>query len=140
MYIPRHVLNTTSHTRVKSEWETACLDLGVLELFLSFATPKLANDMTSVAFTPHHVLVAHQSLQSYWTSGVDSTCADSDLCTKAVPEPIRKPRAGVPESPGRVHSSDKYRSVLFGFCDDRVGVMRGMGVDVFDCVREGGDG
>ena len=128
------------YTHKKSEWEAVCLDLGVLELFLSLPAPELANDVTSVALTPQHILVAHKSLQSHRTSGVNPTRADSNLRTKAVPEPIRKSRAGIPERPGGVHSSDEHGSVLLRFCDDRVSVMRGMGVDVFDCGREGGDG
>ena len=104
----------------------------MFELFLPLPTPEFANDVTSVALTPQYVLVAHQSFQPYWTSGVDPTRTDSNLRTKAVPEPIRESRAGIPEGPGRVHPSDERGSVLFGFCDDRVGVMRGMGVDVFD--------
>ena len=119
---------------VSSEWEAACLDHGVLELFLSLSTPKLANNVTSVALTPQHVLVAHQSLQSHWSSSVDPSRTDPNLRAKAVPKPIRKSRTGIPESPGRVHSSDKRRSVLFRFRDDRVGMVRGMGVDVLDCV------
>jgi len=111
----------------------------VLELFLSLPAPELANDVTSVALAPQHILVTHQSLQSYRTSGVNPTRTDPNLRTKPVPEPIREPGAGVPESASRVHSSDERGSVLFGLCDDRVGVVRGMGVDVFDCAREGGN-
>jgi len=102
----------------ESEWETGCLDLGVFEPLLSLLTPKLIDDVTSVALAPQHVLVAHQPFQPHRSSGVDPTCADSNLRTKTVPKPIRKPRAGVPESPSRVHPSDKRRSALFGFRDD----------------------
>lgn len=104
----------------------------MLEFFLSLPTPKLANDVTSLVLAPQHVLVTHQSLQSHRSSGVDPTRTDPNLRTKPVPEPIREPGASVPESASRVHSSDERGSVLFGLCDDRVGMVRGMGVDVFD--------
>jgi len=106
------------YTHKKSEREGASLDIDVLEPFLSLPAPEVANDVTSVALTPQHVLVAHQSLQSYRTSGVNPTRADPNLRTKAIPEPIRESRAGIPERSGRVHSSDEHGSVLFGFCDD----------------------
>lgn len=111
----------------------------MLELFFPLPAPELASDVTSVALAPQHVLLTHQSLQFYRTSGVDSTCTDPNLCTKAVPEPIREPGASVPKSASGVHSSDERGDVLFGLCDDRVGVMRGMGVYVFYCAWEGGD-
>jgi len=116
------------------EWETVCFDPGVLEFFLPFPSPKVANDMTGVALTPQHVLVAHQTLQSYRSSGVDPSRTDSNFRTEAVSKPICESRAGIPKGPGGVHSSDKRRSVPFGLCDDRVGVVRRMGIDVLDCV------
>ena len=104
----------------------------MLELFPPLSAPKFANDVTGIALTPQHVLVTHQSLQSYRSPGVDPTRTDSDLRTKAIPEPIRKSGAGIPESSSRVHPSDERGSVLFGFSDDRVGVVGRMRVYVFD--------
>jgi len=108
------------------------VDRSMLELPFPFSCSKLSDDVAFLVFAPHHVFVDHQPLQTNGATGVDPACADPHLRAEPIAEAVRKARAGIDESPRRVHRAAERGRCLVRLGYDRVGVMRGMGIDVLD--------
>ena len=105
----------------------------MFEPLLPFSSSELANDMALVVFTSHDILVRTQTLQTYGASRVYATCTYTHFGTESVAEPVSETGAGIHVRPRRVDSSTELGRMLAVLGDDRVGVVRRVRVDVFDC-------
>jgi len=115
-----------------SKWHRRYVDRSMLELLFPLSCSKLSDDVAFLIFAPHHVLVDHQSLQTNGATRMDPARADPHLRAEPIAEAVRKARAGVDESPCRVHRAAERRRCLVRLSDDRVGVVRGIRIDMFD--------
>lgn len=106
----------------------------MLEFLLPLSCPELANDMAFLTFTPHDILVRDKSLKAHGATRMYTTGTYPDLSTEPVPEPVGEARAGVDIRPCRVNRPAELGGVDLVLSDDRVGVVRGVLVDVGDSV------
>lgn len=108
----------------------------MLVLLLASTHTKFADNVAVLAFTPEHVLVDDKALESDGAPCMYAPGADAHLRTKAVPEPICEPGAGVDKRPCRVDATTEDGSRILVLGDDAVRVVRRVSVDVRNCGRE----
>jgi hypothetical protein len=112
----------------------------MLERPLALALSVRGGDVPAAA---QLVLVDHQAVQAHGPAGVDLVGADADLGAEAVAHAVGHAGGGVPEDAGRVDGGHEALGQRGGRCEDRVGVVRPVEVDVRDGgggVRDGLDG
>lgn len=85
--------------------------------------PIFPNNMSLFVFTPHHVFVDYQSLQTNGSPRMDSPCTNANFSPESVTITVCKASARIHKSTRRVHSTAKYQSSLLVFCHNGVGMM-----------------
>jgi hypothetical protein len=83
---------------------------------------------------------ARPTFQSHWATSMCFCCGDTDLGTKSVSEPVRKPGAGVDECACTVDGSTESFCGALRLGDDGVRMPGRMCVDVQYGVRQTRDG
>src|SRR5690606_1792623 len=85
-----------------------------------------------VPVAEHHVLLAGQAFQPYRAAGVQLVGGNADLRAQAVLEAVGETGGGVDHHRGGIHLSEEAPRIREVLGDDRVGVLRTVGVDVPD--------
>ncbi len=102
-----------------------------------FPRTKLPDNVSFVAFTPQHVLVDDQTLQSHRPSGMYSARANPHFRPKPESEAIREARAGVDKRASRIYAPCEYRRRQLVLGHDGICVMGRMRVDKLNSFVDG---
>ena len=132
------VLSPSHDVKFFLERELLRLDGLVRVLFLPGVPSELSSDMTFLALTPQNILIRHESLEADWPPRVDPSRADPDLGPEAITEAVREARTRVHEHAGRVNAAHECTASRGRLCDDAIGVVRAVLVDVRHGGCEGG--
>lgn len=99
---------------------------------LLFTRPKFLYYMSLDSLALHDKLVNDKTFKSHRTSRMNSASANAYLCSKSVSESICETRTSIDERSCGVDTSTKDRRSGVGLGDDRVCMMRRMGIDEVD--------
>lgn len=107
-------------------------------LFLPGFPAELPSNMTFLALAPQNILIRHESLEANWPPRVYPSRADPDLGAEAIAKAVREARTRVHEHASRVDAAYERAAGWGRLCDDAIGVVRAVLVDVRYGGCEGG--